>query len=588
MTILEFIRKNSILVLVVIVAVGAGLLMMDYSGKGSAFSRDFLIRVNGANFSQAETVNLGENGREYLSSIFSATRQMFNHFDANDDGVFSDDEQAALNTWLREHQDVSAFYGLINDVYASWHYGVSSDDFVNVAVVRAMLKAEADNLGLHPSEAQIDAYLRAMPPFRREDGSFNTSLYRQITGYREGATNRVQEENFRDVVADIMIWEALQAILTNGVSYNAKAQIAMINAFSQNVSGRSAWLAAEKVPTPAEPTEDELKAYWEANKEAYLSQERRIVSIYTLEPTQDSNMENLLSTTDMLIQDLAQANGRGLDKMLADAQDNPEFDPFLYATQDGSTHCTYPLATQDELSEALRDVVNYNGKDTPLAQVAFSELSDAPTPEQYEALKAAGKPEDHLTFRQIRGFYTSTDDKLKLIRIEAVEPPAVLPYEEARDMALEDLKAERAANALAEAAQKLYDDMQQTAADQGMQAAFDLAASRGATVENYGPVDLAMGANDLPDGVSDADILGTPSGKLTPLVVLADGARITSVNQRTVVDSPAVSMQRSLITLPRENSRLRYSMLQEWLNSAFTRFNVEFSESARMRTDKSE
>ena len=50
MTFLEFIRKNSLLVLIVIVAIGAGLIMMDYSGQGSAFSRDFYIQVNGTNY----------------------------------------------------------------------------------------------------------------------------------------------------------------------------------------------------------------------------------------------------------------------------------------------------------------------------------------------------------------------------------------------------------------------------------------------------------------------------------------------------------------------------------------------------------
>ena len=66
MNILDFIRRNSLLVLIVIVGVGAGLVMMDYSGKASAFSRDFYIRVDDTNYSYQETAALGENGAQFL------------------------------------------------------------------------------------------------------------------------------------------------------------------------------------------------------------------------------------------------------------------------------------------------------------------------------------------------------------------------------------------------------------------------------------------------------------------------------------------------------------------------------------------
>lgn len=87
----------------------------------------------------------------------------------------------------------------------------------------------------------------------------------------------------------------------------------------------------------------------------------------------------------------------------------------------------------------------------------------------------------------------------------------------------------------------------------------------------------------LPSGVSDADILGTPSGKLTPLVIQKEGARITSVDSRTVPDSPALIAQKRTLILPIENDRLRHSMMQDWLNSAYYRFDVQLSTHVRTR-----
>ena len=40
MSALEFIRKNSLLVLIVVAGVGLGLLMMDYGDRGSMFGKD--------------------------------------------------------------------------------------------------------------------------------------------------------------------------------------------------------------------------------------------------------------------------------------------------------------------------------------------------------------------------------------------------------------------------------------------------------------------------------------------------------------------------------------------------------------------
>lgn len=585
MNILEFIRRNSLLVLIVIVGVGAGLVMMDYSGKGSAFSRDFYIRVNNTGYNYPETVVLGENGIQFLSSLFSATRDLGGSPDTNNDGSISQDEEAAFVAWQREHPDVVAFINKLNNIYAGWHYGVAKGE-VNVAINRAILKAEAETLGIYPTEEQIDAYLRAMPIFKNPDGSFNTELYRRLTGFRRGNANRVQEEAFRGVIADMMVWDGIAELVSNGVAFDSSTQEQVINAFSQSISGRTAWLPREAVKKPSPPNEDQIREFWEAHKDHYKSSERRIVSIYSLSPGAGSNMENLLYTADALMQELSQANGRGLDQLLVSASQNPEFDPFEFKNADGSTHCTYALSSRDELSKLVTDIVTYNGAETSLAEVAFEEIADAPSPADYDAAKAAGDPERSMSIRQIRGFYTTTDGKLKLIRIEAVEPPSVLPYEQARPLAQAELKVQMEEEALDQAAKKLYEDMKKAIAERGLKGAFEAAEAAGARVEDYGPLRLTQLDSPLQEGMSVTELLNTPRGQLTPPTVLPTGARLSVVTRRTVEDSPALSMQKRLFVLPSENARLRDDMMREWQNSAFSRFRVQLSPSVRTRGAK--
>lgn len=588
MNILEFIRRNSLLVLIVIVGVGAGLVMMDYSGKGSAFSRDFYIRVNGTSYSYPETAALGENGAQFLSSLYSATRDLAGNPDSNGDGTLSPDEEAASAAWLREHPELVALFNKLNSIYSGWHYGVASDGAVNVAVNRALLKAESEALGIYPTEEQIDHYLRAMPTFKNADGSFNTELYRRLTGFRHGNPNRVQEEAFRSVIADMMVWEGLHGLLSAEVSYDAKVQEQLINAFTQTVSGLTAWLPRGAVKKIAPPTEEQIREFWETHKQNYKSAEQRIVSVYTLAPATDSNMENLLYTTDALMQELSQANGRGLDELLQSAAQNPEFDSFTYKEKDGSTHRSYGPCSEEELSKLITDVVSHEGTDSPLSRIAFDEVADAPTPAVYDAAKTAGDAERALSIRHIRGFYTTKDDKLKLVRIDAVEPPAVLPYEQARDLARADLEAQLEDEALNQTAQKLADDMTKAIPEKGLKGAFELAAAAGAEVQNFGPIDIARLDAPLPEGMTTVELLSTSSGHLTEPNILPTGARISAVTERTVEDSPALSMQKRLFVLPTENERLREQMIREWQNAAFSRFQVQLAPGVRTSASKAE
>ena len=581
MTILEFIRKNSLMVLIVIVAVGAGLVMMDYSGKGSAFSRDFYIRVDDVGYSYPEAAALGENGKQYLSSLISATGELTEHLDADGNGTIDSAEQPAAIAWQQEHPEVFQSLNDLRSVYAAWHYGVAKDGEVNVAINRAMLQAEADRLGLHPSEEQIDAYLRSLPAFKKEDGSFNLDLYRRLAGYRHGNVSRVHEEALRGVVADIIIWDALQKMVSDNIAFNTKAQTTYLDAISQNISGITAFIPSSAIPAAPDPTEEELRAYWEQHKENYKSDEQRIISVYTLTPGEGSNTENLLATADEILQELSLANGQGLDGILDRASKNPQYEPFTYLQADGSTLQSYELATQQELAERLQDTVNDNGKDVPLAAIAFSEVENVATPEIYQSAKANGTADRLVAIRQIRGFYTTADGKLKLVRIEAVKPPTVLDYEEAKDRALTDCRKERADNALKCKAQEIYEQIQKNLGEKGLRNAFEIASTSGGAVEDFGPLAMGQLNTVLPTGVSDADLIGTPSGKLAPLATLPNGARITAVSRRTVEKSPSATMRRQLMELPMQNDQLRAEMMQEWQNAGFSRFNVQLSSSVR-------
>ena len=101
MSALEFIRKNSLLVLIVVAGVGLGLLMMDYGDRGSMFVKDYYIQVNGTGYSYPETAGLGENGQHYVQTLHNNTSsKLRNMFDKNENEELDDTEMAALQAWM--------------------------------------------------------------------------------------------------------------------------------------------------------------------------------------------------------------------------------------------------------------------------------------------------------------------------------------------------------------------------------------------------------------------------------------------------------------------------------------------------------
>ena len=584
MSALEFIRKNSLLVLIVVAAVGLGLLMMDYSDKGSMFSRDYYIQVNGTNYTYPEVAGMGENGESYLASLHSGTAgKLRTMFDKNEDDNLSEDELATLSAFVAEHPEYDTFPEFIAAVLQSWSYGFAEDASVNIAINRAVLQQEAAALGITPSKEQIDAYIQAMPAFRRADGGFDQEFYHRMTGFYKGVANNAQEKSFRSVISDLIVWESLTNMLTEGMRFNTKATSDLIDALSQQVKGKTAWLPASAAAAPAEPTEEELKAYWEQNKDNYKSTERRIVSVYELTPGEGSNLDALMVTADTLMQDLSQANGKGFDNLLQNAADNPENEPFSYKKEDGKSHTTYALCTREEAPEALKMEVDHNGNPTALADIAFNEIEAAPAVAEYEAAVAAGTADQLPAITQVRGYFPTRNGKLIFIRVEAIETPQTLEYEPAKAKALADLKKERADKALEIAANKLYEEMQAELAN-GTDAAFAKASAAGATVEDFGPVGigLAADASKLPAGLETQALLSVAKGKLAPIVIREDGARISVVTDRTFEDSPEYSSIKAFSLIPSQNAQLRVQLVMDWLHNAYARYEVRLSEHIKL------
>lgn len=577
---LDFIRRNSFIVIVAIVAVAAGLIVSDYAGKSDRFGGNYVVKVGDKGYDRIDVDSIGSNAMHFIQRLSQLTLQKYQApFDADGDGTLSESERATFTTVSGANPEVAANLGYFENVLWSWSLGSSRDAETNITAMRALIREEGKALGIIPGKEEVDAFIQSMPAFVKTDGSFDNEAYKTMCNYRKGQANREAERAFREVVEDLMIWQGLQAFFTSDMASYAPMENKLINMEAQEMMLRTAWLPKEKFVPAGDPGEEEIKAFWEQQKSNYKSTEKRIVTLYTFKalPNADGSQpteEELMAAADNYMQKISVTNARGMDAMLEPASKDEEFAHFTYTKE------TFPLADEDKLAAPLQGKVDTGSNYVTLGTIAF-EVSKAPTVEAYEKALADGSLDATVTLEQLRGFYPLEGGALALIRVEAIQSPVVLPYEEARAAALVDLREKMTTDALQKAAEELRERMEKEAVEGDLDKAFASAESAGAEVATYGPVAL-MSEDTLPEGLQVGMLATVKTGGISPLMPTEKGIRLAAVVSRTVVDSPEIAAYKTMRVLPVRNYRLQRKMMIDWLENAYRRYGVQFGPDARL------
>ncbi len=579
MNILEFIRKNSILVVIVIVGIALGLIMSEYNRKDGSLAGDYMLGTSGRNYNQADVEQLSSYAKHFTSELISAyPDRLRTQLDSDGDGKLTDTEQDAFEARFTLNTAAQRNMQEIEKIYTLWQYGTTGIPSLNIATNRAIIEAEGEALGLIPSKEQIDAYIKSMPAFQNEDGSFDQKLYQRLSGFNGTTTDQVRERAFRRFISDLMVWQAIEHLLTQGMQLDDRMAATLLNASLQDIQLKTAWLAASSIPTVAEPSEEELKAYWEENKMRYLSKAQRRASLYTLTPAEGISIEELYATTEQIMQTIAESNQADIDTLLSQAAQNTEYAPFTFKGADGSSHQSFEAFTSDTIPAALAMELQSEKGSTTLGGLAF-EIEAAPSFEAHDEQKKSGQSV-RSNIKQLRGFFPTPEGTFALLRVDAQLAPSVLEYEAAKEMAKSDLIAERQEQALLTAAEKLEADMKKKLTQDGADKAFELATAAGAIVEDYGPVNPET-PTGLPIGMNAAALYAVPSGSFAPLSIIpTQGARISLVLSRSYTDSPELTAVRNSILLPELNKEFREKLILDWLHQSYRKFQVEYNTEA--------
>jgi len=446
---LESFRKYTGLMFVVLILLFVGLVFFG-TGQQGLGSGPTVLKAHGRSFSQQEFQRMAVNPARLL---FDLTRR-----------------QRALMAVYPYLARMGIFPGRELD----------ADQFRNFLVNRVSLQKGMEEFGVYASQEEIEIALREQI-FVADDGSFDAAAYQDFVEKRLPSLGMGLKE-MNNLIGEVIAIRKLSQVLASGIESSPEIVETAILSESQRVSYQLFDFPFARFEADQNPSEEEVRSFWEERKPAFLSPAKRRISyvIAAPEPPSDADAnppadtetatpgtETATPDTETATPDTETATpadketeqseeerrnkavlqlGKKMDQ-LWDALQAKEGEGFeeLAAEHGFEVKTTGLVAKRDlpgELKAPLRGIEGATGADKV--------FSHNPGENKWDATSFP---------------YPLGDEQWFLFRIEEAAEPRELPFKEARDAAHLNLVKIRAREAALEAAIKQREQLSEALED---------------------------------------------------------------------------------------------------------------------------
>jgi len=145
---------------------------------------------------------------------------------------------------------------------------------------RIILQRSIEEMGLWASEDEVTEAIKSLPTFSA-GGKYNEAAYTLFAEKRLGKLG-MTEKHLRDLVRENLCLNKLVNIIGGGLTPARSATQDQLEAQMQTVTLAKVTFKRDDFVEKEKPTEEEIKAYWEAHQDAYKTDEQRRISYLLL------------------------------------------------------------------------------------------------------------------------------------------------------------------------------------------------------------------------------------------------------------------------------------------------------------------
>ncbi len=533
---IENLRKYTGLIIVLFVLVIISFFLMDYGNmnRGSSGGMPY-IKVAGRTYNDKEFNNLGASAYQLTQSLAqSGDMQLF-----------------------------SFLFGISGNA----EFG-STKSMENFFAGRMLLRSAKEEFGIYPGEEEIDSFIRKLRAFTGPDGEFSQEQYRNFIEKGIGRLG-LTEGDIRDLASDVIAQTKLAEILGAGLSTDRNAVAKNSALGGQRIAVEVARIDLDPIKAKIDPSEEEIKTYWETTKDAFKTSEKRKFTYLIVKPNIPAEPAEIPApAADATAEVKAEYEkskatreaGIAEDRRKARLATDKLADDFVYELVDDKSADFEKLAEKN--SWALKTTELFALADAPDELKAALRSSSTPGTAADELFRVI-VTSDPLS--KISPAIAIGEDEWLIARLEETEEVRVQTYEEASADARARLILEQAAAALKKATEEAAEKIKAALADG--KTFTDATKEAGITTETVNLPEVTAGyqgdTNKVPSTLFDSAKYTDP-GALTQPVIESDRAFIIHVAKREIVkkEDAATALEADF---KRAQDALRISAFNSWL-----------------------
>ncbi|NWK57200.1 SurA N-terminal domain-containing protein [Verrucomicrobiaceae bacterium N1E253] len=257
-------RKYTGLMAVVFVLLGAGFLftMNDIGGSsgGGGGSGPTMLEVYGESYNHNDYQRMG-----------GTTLQLANEMGLHNyiNLLMAPDAEA-----LQQAMQLG-MYGM--NYYTISQRNLGNQDLNRFIANRVILQHAMNDMGIHADEDEVSDALKTSPIFTTREGNYNETAYAQFVDKRLGRLG-MTEKDMRSIIRESLCLNKLVAIVGGGLTPLRSAAQDQFEAQNQTVTLAKITFNRDDFVEKENPSEEEIKAYWESHQDAYKTDEQRQIS----------------------------------------------------------------------------------------------------------------------------------------------------------------------------------------------------------------------------------------------------------------------------------------------------------------------
>lgn len=265
---IENMRKYTGLMVVVFVLLGAGFLftMNDIgTGRGGGGgSGPTVLEAHGQSLDQQSYQRMGEQTLQLCSET-----GMHNYINF----LMAPDAQQMQQALQLGRFGYNYFTMMRNNL--------SKQELNRFVANRIILQRSIEEMGLYASEDEVSEGIKALPAFSA-GGNYSEAAYTLFVEKRLGRLG-MTEKHLRELMRESLCLNKLVNIVGGGLTPARSATQDQLEAQMQTITLAKVVFNRDDFVEKEKPTEEEIKAYWEAHQDAYKTDEQRRISYYFID-----------------------------------------------------------------------------------------------------------------------------------------------------------------------------------------------------------------------------------------------------------------------------------------------------------------